>query len=190
MSRFLTVTLAVVLLVLAVCPIGHAMAEETPTEGSLEEKTEILSPSENPEEGNVSRYFVEVWLDKLLNGLAVVVGCLGAVLACLSKVKKAHGYLVGETKKLGENEKVLGEMQKVLATQQAECAALIGELRQALHKVAGVEESTEALRVEVQQDMGKLLGALRLALTNDSGLVTKGVAKEIAKLLEVKNEEE
>ena len=135
-----------------------------------------------------SEYFEGVWLDKLANLLAVMLGAISAVLLVVGKVKKGYNDLQASLSSLRERKELLETSRADLAKAEALYKETVDNLNGQLALLLASRQLT-AEQIEGLKDMvDKLRKGLGIALCNDPDLVESGHAKEIVKLWEVDGE--
>ncbi|MBQ7653397.1 MAG: hypothetical protein IJS93_03400 [Clostridia bacterium] len=127
------------------------------------------------EEENMTEYFKDVWLDKLVNFLSVAAGVICSVSALLYKASKATKSAENTLVELKDKEVNLAVIIKELEKTRSQNAELNDICSELLATKICDDEKRD---VEVE----KIKRMLFILATNNGELVKKGYAKEIAEV--------
>jgi len=134
-------------------------------------------------------YFERVWLDKLLQYVSVLLGAISAVAVCVARVKKASASLDASNAKLGKRQEDLAATQRALCEAKDAYLSSAADMQRSLDDVLRRQQEILAAYQDNAHQTECLRQAVRIGFCNDPGLVENGYAKEIARLLEVPDDE-
>lgn len=134
------------------------------------------------------QYFEQVWLDKLMQYAAVLLGAVSAIAMMAVKVKKRADDAAGLLAKLGDRQNLLEEAQAQLAQAKVTYHETVEGLAARLDELMYDRDVNLQRLGELQETLQQLQRGLAIAFCNDPELVLSGHAKEIASLWEVEDE--
>jgi hypothetical protein len=119
----------------------------------------------------------------------VLFGAISAVAVTLGKAKKAHDKLVSDADKLAVSQRQIAEVQGRLSENAACISKALCEARAAIDRLCAQQETLTDTYASAYGTLDSLRQAVSVGFCNDRELVQNGYAKEIARILEVKDEE-
>ncbi len=132
---------------------------------------------------DISTYFYENWLDKLVTVIGVIVGIVSSVGILITKISECIKAFKVNTELVAKKSEELGETNKL----QAELIETFNALKECLTESAvinaGIQQQSEETKKQINDQMEVLRKAMYIAFVNNSELVKKGSAEKIAMLI-------
>lgn len=139
---------------------------------------------------DLSTYFYENWLDKLVTVIGVIVGIVSSVGILISKISECIKSFKANTELVAKKSEELGETNKL----QSELIEAFNALKECLTESAvinaGIQQQSEETKKKINNQMETLRKAMYIAFVNNSELIKKGSAEKIAMLIGDNNEVE
>lgn len=138
---------------------------------------------------NLSEYFYENWLDKLVTLISVIIGIVTAVGIVLTKILDCIKQFKDNTQKVVEKSDELKESNRVQLRLNGQIEELIDEIERINTETQTINENNTEQREYMQKEIDLIKKALYIAFVNSAELVKKGRAEQIAELLKNETEE-